>query len=60
MIFKLMHVLTFIFIALKLIGITAVAAWSWWAVLAPSMIVLGIGLCIVGPLVGLAAFLKAR
>ena len=34
-----LHVLTFIFIILK---ITGVVTWSWWVVLLPSMIIFGL------------------
>jgi hypothetical protein len=36
--------LTILFIALKLLGITAVASWSWWWVLSPSWIAFGLSL----------------
>lgn len=36
--------LTILFIALKLLGITAVASWSWWWVLSPLWIAFGLSI----------------
>ena len=44
-----LHVLTFIFIILK---ITGVVTWSWWVVLLPSMIIFGL---ILGMILGVGA-----
>lgn len=31
------HILTVVFVVLKVLAIAPVAAWSWWLVLAPSL-----------------------
>ncbi len=36
------HILTLIFVTFKLLGATALADWSWWLILSPSLISLGV------------------
>lgn len=54
-----LHVLTFIFIILKVAG---VVNWSWWVVLLPSLIYFGLilGMILVVGAVALAMFSKNK
>jgi hypothetical protein len=50
--------LAIVFITLKLVGVSAVATWSWWWVVSPLWIPLAIFLTVVSPLwIPLAIFL---
>lgn len=54
----LLGVLTLIFVTLKLIGVGTVATWSWWWVLSPTLIPLGIWAVCVLILVVMAAAVR--
>lgn len=42
----LFEILTLIFVVMKLAGIGIVATWSWWLVLAPLLVSLGVYLAV--------------
>ena len=49
---NLLHLLTVCFVVLKVAAIGAVATWSWWTVVMPSIVALGLGVVFI--LIGLA------
>ena len=51
--------LTLLFITLKLLGVTAVASWSWWWVLSPLWIPIGLGLGILA-IIGILLWAVSR
>lgn len=50
---RVLETLLVIFVVLKVLGIAPIAGWSWWLVLLPLWIELGIGLLLILVLGGL-------